>query len=178
MERFIQCKCARTKDNKLIPVWELEAELDEENDGVMSSISNNLYNDVTLRTKNYREKFIDSDIVDAYYDLLEKKVVIGRLVEISDSKDIQFNIGDEILVESSYNEMSLKVIESVELNKNKYSSYFVKSTGEKDWTKGKNILNTVSINDNLDLTEIRYYDQYIYKFTDGTTEIYKYKFKN
>lgn len=178
MERFIQCKCVLTKNKELIPVWELNARVDDEDDIV---IDNNLFSNVILESDD--EVFdCTAHIVDSYYDLVTKKVVIGKLIEIVLENYNPFKVGEKVLVEEEHNNknMILKTIESIEVNKNKCSCYFLKKE-EKDikykWLKGGTVIREESFSDNIDLIEIKAYSDFIYKFTDGTSETYEFKLK-
>ena len=178
MERFIQCKCVLTKNKELIPVWELNARVDDEDD---IFIDNNLFSNVILESED--EVFdCTALIVDSYYDLVTKKVVVGKLIEIVLDKYNPFKVGEEVLVEEERNNknMILKTIESIEVNKNKCSCYFLKKE-EKDvkykWLKEGTIIKEESFSDNIDLIEIKAYSDFIYKFTDGTSETYEFKLK-
>ncbi len=48
---------------------------------------------------------------------------------------------------------------------------------EYKWLKGGTVIKEESYSDNIDLIEIKAYNDFIYKFTDGTSETYEFKLK-
>lgn len=105
MERYIKTEAVVTRDGEFIPLFMLRAEVNED-------YSNN---EIDLIYDKSHQTFTCDNLIEVFYDLLEKRVVCpyGREVKIFREAVTNYAVGDKVTVEIGVGNVYIDTIKEI-----------------------------------------------------------------
>ena len=109
--RYIPIKIyKKNPDSEAIPFWELNC---------------HKYGD-EIRIDNEYTKLNTATLMDALWDVVEKKIIFGDIIEVKNNKELKYKEGSSILIEEKNHILIEDIIEKIEFNE--YDSYINKTS--------------------------------------------------
>lgn len=182
MERFINCDCIKNKKGELIPLWNINWEIEDFDDG--REIDEVAYYDIKPDSDSsvkygISENITDHDIIHASYDLIKKKVVsCKRIIKLYKEDRNDFKEGDEIFVKHKFstNKLYRTKIKSITQG-GQDGIYYTTDDRLNNWV-GLEVIEDITIDNipkgNEVIQIITYRKHYILE--DGTETDYDYEF--